>query len=200
MKSPRGFLAASMFLLALPITVLYEALFGRGAETVIHLALALGAALATFAVFDFKSPRWITWIGCLSVGAVAVIFLLQGVSHLIQNESLTYLAYSVLGQWPELLLLDLFFLWCIAALRINSQGKTRILGIVALSLIVCLEIARFSLLFLGTSINAAAPSLKILYLLPFVWLLIESIGHRGTPSRCMSNQYHEIDGLGEQLP
>ena len=185
MKSPRGFLAAITFLLALPVTVLYETLFGGGAETVIHLALALGAALAAFAVFDFKTAKWITWLGCLSVGAVAVIFLLQGISHLIQNESLTYLAYSVLGQWPELLLLDLFFLWCIAALRINSQGKTRILGIVALSLIVCLELARFGLLYLGTSINAAAPSLKILYLLPFVWLLIESIGHRSTSSESL---------------
>jgi hypothetical protein len=174
MKSPRGLLAASTFLLALPVTVLYEKLFGSGAETVIHLALALGAAFAALAVFDFKTARWMTWLGCVSTAAVAVIFLLQGVSHLIQSESLTYLAYAVLGQWPELFFTDLFFLWCIAALRTNSQGKIRILGIVTLSTVVGLEVVRFSLTYLGTSLNAAAPSLKILYLLPFVWLFFES--------------------------
>ena len=35
--------------------------------------------------------------------ALPVTVLLQGVSHLIQSESLVYLADAVLGQWPELL-------------------------------------------------------------------------------------------------
>src|ERR687897_1509285 len=98
MRSPRGFLAAIIFLLALPIAVLYQMLFGNGAAAVLHLAFALGSVLLSFSVFDFKLPRWINWIGCVSAGALAVIFLSQGVADLLQNDSLTYLAYDVLGQ------------------------------------------------------------------------------------------------------
>lgn len=58
MKSPRGFLAAIVFLSALPVTILYQKLFGNGAEVVIHLALAAGAFLLSFAVFDLsKTPK-----------------------------------------------------------------------------------------------------------------------------------------------
>ena len=174
MRSPRGFLAAVVFLLALPIAVLYQMLFGNGAAAVLHLAFALGSVLLSFSVFDFKLPRWINWIGCVSAGALAAIFLLQGVADLIENDSLTYVANQVLGQWLERLLADLVILWFVAMLLTESQGKTRILGFVAMSIAVCVEVYSYILIYLGTSLDAEAASLKVLMLLPFVWLLFES--------------------------
>jgi hypothetical protein len=174
MRSPRGFLAALFFLLAIPIAVLCQMLFGIGVETIFHLALAAGFSLIAFSVFDFKITRWITWIGCASTSVLAVIFLLQGVSGLIQSDSLTHLAFQVLGQRLEKWLGDLLIFWFVAMLLIDSHGKTRILGFVAMSIVVCVEIYSYSLSYLGASLDAAAPSLKVLYLLPFVWLLFES--------------------------
>jgi hypothetical protein len=174
MRSPRGFLAALFFLLAIPLTVLGQRFFGIGAGTIFHLALAAGFALIAFSVFDFKITRWITWIGCVSTSALAVIFLLQGVSALIQNDSLTHLAFQVLGQRLEKWSGDLLIFWFVAMLLIDSQGKTRILGFVVMSIVLCLEIYSYSLSYFGASLDAAAPSLKVLYLLPFVWLLFES--------------------------
>ncbi len=176
MKSPRGFLGAVFFLLALPITILYQQLFGSGAEVVIHLALAAGSLLISFAVFDFsKVPKWINWIGCLSTGGLAAIFLLQGIGEYIKNASLTYFVYEILGQWLETCLQDLFFVfWCAVAVLMESRGKTRALGFLATFSVVCLEVYKYRLAYLGTSLNVEAPGLKILYLLPFVWILFES--------------------------
>jgi hypothetical protein len=174
MRSPRGFLAAVVFLLALPLAVLYQMLFGNGAAAVLHLAFALGSVLLSFSVFDFKLPRWINWIGRVSAAALAAIFLLQGVADLIENDSLTYVANQVLGQWLERLLADLVILWFVAMLLTESQGKTRILGFVAMSIAVCVEVYSYILIYLGTSLDAEAASLKVLMLLPFVWLLFES--------------------------
>jgi len=70
---------------------------GNGVEAVIHGALALGSALMAFAVFDFKTPRWITWIGSGSTGLLACIFSLQGVSEVTHHEALTYFAHDPLG-------------------------------------------------------------------------------------------------------
>src|SRR5829696_5708776 len=174
MRSPRGLLAAIVFILALPVALLSQILFGSGASTTIHLALGAGSLLLAFAVFDFKLPRWINWIGCVSAGALAVIFLLQAVALLVQNDSLTYLAYQVLGQWPEGRLPDLVILWFVAMLLIDSQGKTRILGIVAMSIAVASEVYKYTLVYLGTPIEAQPQMLRALMLLPFVWLLFES--------------------------
>ena len=147
---------------------------GAGAEIVIHAALALGAALMSLAVFDFRTARWIAWAGCVSTGALAAIFLLQGVSELVAHAPLTYLVYQVLGQRVEGWLVDLFLLWCIAVLLLDSQGRTRILGFVSISIAVCVEAYANGLSYLGTSLGAEAPSLKLLSLLPFGWLLLES--------------------------
>lgn len=45
MRSQRGFLAALVLFLALPITVLYQILVGGGADTVVHVMLATGSLL-----------------------------------------------------------------------------------------------------------------------------------------------------------
>jgi len=59
-------------------------------------------------------------------------------------------------------------------LLIDSRGKTKILGFVVMSIVVCVKIYGYYLSFLRTSLDAEAPTLKILYLLPFVWFLFES--------------------------
>jgi hypothetical protein len=174
MRSPRGLLAAVVFLLALPVAVLCQVLFGSGDGVAVHLALALGSVLLSFSVFDFKLPGWINWIGCVSAGALAVIFLSQGVADLLQNDSLNYLAYDVLGQRLEGRLPDLIILWFVAMLLIDSQGKTRILGFGAMSIAVGSEVYKYTLAYLGTPIEAQPEILRALMLLPFVWLLFES--------------------------
>jgi hypothetical protein len=170
-RSPLGLLAALTFLLGIAISFGWQILFGSGAGTMIHFVLAAGSLLLAFAVFDFKLPRWMNWIGCAAALAVGSIFLLQAVALLIPNESLHYFAYELLGQWPEGWLPDVLILWFVAMLVLDSQGKSRILGIVAVSIAVCSELYSHTLRFLGTSPSG---TLKLLMLLLFVWLLLES--------------------------
>jgi hypothetical protein len=157
--------------LGIAISFGWQILFGSGAGTLIHFVLAAGSLLLAFAVFDFKLPRWMNWIGCAAGLALGTIFLLQAVAILIPNESLNYFAYEVLGQWPEGWLPDVLILWFVAMLVLDSQGKSRNLGIVAVSLAVCSELYSHILRFGGTLDTG---SLKLLMLLPFVWLLLES--------------------------
>src|SRR5215207_5200704 len=171
MRSPLGLLAALAFLVGIPISFGWQILFGSGAGTMIHFVLAAGSLLLAFAVFDFELPRWINWIGCAAALALGTIFLLQAVALLIPNESLHYVAYEVLGQWPEGWLPDVLILWLVAMLVLDSQGKSRIFGIVAVSLALCLQLYSHTLRFLGTS---PTEILRLLMLLLFVWLLIES--------------------------
>jgi hypothetical protein len=103
---------------------------------------------------------------------LGAIFFLQAVALLIPIESLNYFAYGVLGQWPEGWLPDVIVLWFVAMLVLGSRGKSRILGIVAVSIAVCYELYSHILRFGGSS---PAGTLKFLMLLPFVWLLFESI-------------------------
>ena len=77
-----------------------------------------------------------TWTGALALSVLAMIFLLQGVAELAHNESLTHFVYQVLGQRTEAWAGDLFLLWCIAVVVIDSRGWTRMLGAVALALVV----------------------------------------------------------------
>src|SRR5215207_67345 len=170
-RSPLGLLAALTFLVGIPISFGWQILFGSGAGTMIHFFLAAGSILLAFSVFDFELPRWMNWIGCAAGLALGTIFLLQAVALLVPNESLNYVAYEVLGQWPEGWLPDVVVLWLVAMLVFDSQGKSRILGIVAVSIAVCSELYSHTLRFLGTTPSG---TLKLLMLLLFVWLLLES--------------------------
>jgi hypothetical protein len=170
-RSPLGLLAALTFLLGIPISFGWQILFGSGAGTMIHFFLAAGTLLLALAVFDFELPRWMNWIGCVAGLALGSIFLLQAVTLLIPNETLNYFAYEVLGQWPEGWLPDVIILWLVAMLVLDSQGKSRIFGIVAVSIAVCSEIYSHILRFGGTS---PTEILRLLMLLLFVWLLLES--------------------------
>src|SRR5215218_5199602 len=139
-RSPLGLLAALTFLVGIPISFGLQILFGSGAGTMIHFVLAAGSLLLAFSVFDFKLPSLMNGIGCAAGLAVGSIFLLQAVSLLIPNESLHYFAYEVLGQWPEGWLPDVLILWFVALLVFDSQGKSRILGIVAVSIALSSEL------------------------------------------------------------
>src|SRR5918998_3559195 len=74
MRSSRGLLGSLVLLLALPIAVLTQVLVGSGSGIAIHLALAVGCVLVSLAAFDFGTPRWLAWVGCVSAIAFAVIF------------------------------------------------------------------------------------------------------------------------------
>ena len=171
MRSPRGFFAALVLLLGIPIALLGQVAFGIDVEITLHFVFALTAFLVALAVFDFKLPRWISWLGSVSSGALATIFLLQGVSLLIHNDTLFYVAYNVLGQQLESALLDGLLLWFVALLLGDSQGKTRLFGCAALTLAVGSELYRLGMIYLSVE---PAGILKLTMLLPFVWLLLES--------------------------
>ena len=174
MRSPRGVLGSLALLLALPIAVLTQVLFGGGSAVAIHVALAAGCGLVSFSAFDFGTPRWLAWIGCVSAGAFAAIFLLQAASTLIGNESFSYFANEVLGFWPEKILLSLITFWLVGILLTASRGKTRILGFAAMAVVVSVEAyVYFGLLLLGTNPFLETSVVKLPYLLPFVWLLFE---------------------------
>jgi hypothetical protein len=174
MRSPRGFAASIVFLLLVPLALVYLAVVGAGVDIAMHAALALGSALMAFAVFDFSTARWIAWIGAASIGGLAVVFALQGLSELVQSAPLTYLVFQVLGQRLEGWLVDVFLLWCVAVLLVDSHGKTRVLGMIAMAIAVSVEAYANGLSFFGSSLNVEAPILKVLVLLPFAWLLLES--------------------------
>jgi hypothetical protein len=169
MRSPRGFLGSIVLLSSLPVAVSTQVLLGSGSSVAMHAALAVGCALVALSAFDFETPRWVAWTGCLVAGAFAAIFLLQAASELLQNDSFSYVALQVLGNWPERVLTGLFIIWFVAVVLRTSQGHTRFLGIVAMTIVVGVDAYNYVLLYLGE-----AHALKILYLLPFVWLLFES--------------------------
>jgi hypothetical protein len=167
-RSPLGLLSALAILSALPIAVGCQILFGSGGGTTIHLAIAAGCLLLACSVSDFELPRWIDRMGCAFALALGAIFLLQALALLIPSELLYYVAYPVLGRWPEGWLAGLIILWFVAMLLIDSRGKTRVLGSFALSLAVGFEVDSLILPYLGTSLSAEAGALKLLLLLPFV--------------------------------
>ena len=175
MRSPLGLLGSIVLLLALPFAVLTQVLLGAGSAVAIHLALAAGCGLVASSAFDFETPRWLAWIGCVSAGAFALIFLLQAASTLIGNESFSHFTNEVLGFWPEKVLLTLITFWLVGVLLTASRGKSRIIGFVAMAIVVCAEAYVYlGLLVLGTNPFIETAAVKLLYLLPFVWLIFES--------------------------
>jgi len=174
MRSARGLVASIVSLLAFPLTLLCQMLLGNGGGVVIDGALAVGSALMSFAVFDFKTPKWATWIASISTGLLAAIFLLQGASDLTRDPSLTHLAYQMMGQRLEGWLVHLFMAWCVVVLVFDSHGRARVLGIVAMTIVASVNAYAYALAYHGTSLDARAPILKVLWLMPFVWLLFES--------------------------
>lgn len=174
-RSPRAVLAALILLLGVALALVTGVVFGDGAENVIHLALAASFLLLAFAVFDFRLPKWINWTASTAIGALAAIFLLQGVSDLAHSASLQHLAYAVLGQRLEKVLGYAFLLWCVAMLFTDSTGRTKILGVVVLVTIFCIEMYSMVIAYVG---GEAPGVLKLFYLPLFIWLLLEGISPR----------------------
>ena len=169
MRSPRAFLGSIVLLLALPVAVLVQVLLGSGSSLTMHVALTVGCTLVALSVFDFETPRWAAWMGRVAAGSLAAIFLVQAASELIRNDSFSHFALQVLGDWPERVLVALLAFWLVAVLLSASRGKTRILGFVVMVGVVVVEGYNYVLLYLGE-----AHALAAVYLLPFVWLLLES--------------------------
>ena len=173
-RSLRGVLAASVCLLAVPVALLFQFIFGSGAEIVLHLVGGVGCLLTAFAVFDFEPPRWLPWVGCLSIGAFGATFLLQGISQLLNIDWLTYLAFQILGQQFETWSVDVFLVWCSATVLLMSHGKVKLFGICVIAVAVTAEIYSFGVRYFGSGAGGVSPLLKLVLLLPFVWLLLES--------------------------
>jgi hypothetical protein len=174
MRSASGLAAAIVTLLAIPAALVAENVFGGGADTAIHVGVGAGFVLLAIAVFDFPVPRWLTWVGAIAAGAFGSIFLLQAVSDVIPNEALHSLAFTTLGGPIERFLPEGVFAWFLGLLLVASQGRTRLIGWVVMPLVVGLEVGAG----LGAIIGVEMPSLKILFLLPMVWLLFESAKRR----------------------
>jgi hypothetical protein len=162
-------LASVVLVLALPVAISVQVLLGSGSSLTMHLALAVGCALLSLSAFDFETPRWAAWVGRLAAGAFAAIFLLQAASELIRNISFSYFVLQVLGGWPERVLITLLVFWLVAVLLGAGRGNTRILGFAGMAVVVGVDAYNYVLLYLGEGL-----AFRVLYLLPFVWLLFES--------------------------
>lgn len=169
MRSPRGFVGSIVLVLALPTAVLTQVLLGSGSSLSMHVMLTVGCTLIALSAFDFGTPRWVAWVGRAAAGAFAAIFVLQGASELMRNDVFSHFALQVLGNWPERVLTTLFIFWLVGVLLSASRGKTRILGFFVMAVVVGVNAYNYVLLYLGEP-----PALTAVYLLPFVWLLLES--------------------------
>jgi hypothetical protein len=164
-----------LLVLALPIAVLAQLVFGPGADAIaIHVMLGLGMLLAASAAFDFATPAWVRWLGSVPSALLAVVFLLQALTEITHSEALGNLAYGILGQQVEGWLLDGFIVWALAAVLAVSRGKTRVLGLVAVSATLAVDVYRYVLLAAGSSMNDVAGGLKLVALLVVVWLFVQS--------------------------
>src|SRR4029453_18158792 len=98
-----------------------------------------GFAFLALSFFDFILPRWIAWVGCVAATALAVIFAAQGVSSLIPDESLSRIAFDLLGNHPERVAIIVLALALLAVCLFESRGVTRIIGFVALLCVLAVE-------------------------------------------------------------
>lgn len=178
MRSIRAFIGAATIVVSYPLALGVEMIFGGGAPTVIHFVTGAGFVVFATSVFDFDLPRWVNVIGAVAAGVFGVIFLLQGVSDVTGLEGLRYVAFDLMGHWPERLLPYVVYLWFIALLLLASTGKSRVLGWVVMVIVVGLEIASLVTMVLGIPMV----NVKVVILLPFVWLLFESAKRRPAPS------------------
>ena len=129
MRSPRVFVGAGILLLGVPIALLSSILFDAGASAILHIALGASFLLIASAVFDFQLPPWMNWVGGAGIAAAGVVFLLQGISDIVQSQPFATFAYGVLGQYLEKVLGYVFILWCVALVFFDSRGRTQPRGL-----------------------------------------------------------------------
>jgi hypothetical protein len=189
MRSTTGLAAAVVLLLAVPLALGSQMLVDGSAELVLHLVVGAGCVLLAIAMFDFGLPRWVNVIGAAAAGAFGAIFLLQALSQLVPNEALHDVAFNVMGQGVEGALPYVMLIWFVALLLGVSHGRSRLLGWAVMSVVIAVEIASI----VGPLIGINIESQKVLFLLPFVWLLVESGKRRpdgdiGEPSSPVADQ------------
>jgi hypothetical protein len=170
MRSVTGIAAAIVMLLAVPAAIGAEMIAPGSVEVVLHFAVGAGCVLLAAAMFDFGGPRWATVIGAAAAAAFGGIFLLQGTSQIVHNDALNTLAFDVLGQEIERLLPYVILAWFAVVLLAGSRGRSRILGWVVMSVVVGVEVLAVA----GPIVGIHVDSQKLLFLLPFAWLLVES--------------------------
>jgi hypothetical protein len=174
MRSKIGFAAAIVMLLAVPVAFASQLVVDGSAELVIHLTVGAGCIVLAVAMFNFGLARWVTRIGAAAAAAFGSIFLLQALSQVVTNEALAYVAFDVLGQEIERFLPYAIVVWFVALLWEGSSGRSRILGFAVMSLVVGVELVSL----VGPAVGVNVESQKLLFLLPFLWLLIESAKRR----------------------
>jgi hypothetical protein len=179
MRSIWAVAAALTMLLSIPLAVASQALGENAPDIVVHLVLGTGMLLFVRAVFDFGLPRWINVIGALFAGAFAVVFLLQALSRLFpENAALDDVAFGLLGNWPEHLLVFGIDVWFLGLLLQGTQGRTRLIGWALIPILTAYHLLSLA----GTILGISVPNLGAFSLLiPFVWLLIEGAKRRGAP-------------------
>jgi hypothetical protein len=179
MRSIWAVAAAVTMLLSLPLAVASQALGENAPDIVVHVVLGTGMLLLVRAVFDFGLPRWINVIGALSAGAFAVVFLLQALSSLFpENAALDDVAFGLLGDWPERLLVLGIDVWFVGLLLLGTQGRTRLIGWALIPILTAYHLISLA----GAILAISVPNLGVFSLLiPFVWLLIEGAKRRGAP-------------------
>ncbi len=152
-----------------------------------HIALAAGAFLLASAVFDFDVAKRINQLACVSTALLGGIFLLQAISPLTSSDAFHDVAYNTLGQWLEGTLTLAFVGWCFVMLLSDSSGKTRLLGLATVPLLLVYAAALWATNLAGVSQPPEA--LKLLFMPVMFWLLLESrkqpvrdqVGHRERP-------------------
>ena len=179
MRSIWAVAAALTMLLSLPLAVASQALGDNAPGIVVHVVLGTGMLLLVRAVFDFGLPRWINVIGALSAGAFAVVFLLQALSSLFpENTALDDVAFGLLGDLPERLLLLGIDVWFAGLMLLGTQGRTRLIGWALIPILTAYHLISLA----GAILAISVPNLGVFSLLvPFVWLLIEGAKRRGAP-------------------
>ncbi len=171
MRSPKAFAGALILLLGVVLAIAAGMTLDGAASPIIHAALGISFLLFALAAFDFRTPGWITWPASLAIGALGLIFLIQGASDVLQNPALDQIAYQELGQRFEKLLGYVFIAWCLAVALLDARGATKAFGLVVIAAVIAVEaygwwIAR----------NGLPPTdaWKLVDLGLFVWLLLEA--------------------------
>lgn len=178
MKSVAGLLASTCFLTLIPLALAVDLLFGGGAEASVHFSLAAGSGLLAIAAFGFETPRYLAFAGASVAVLLSIIFLMQAIALISSNAPLTNIAFDLLGQRPERLLIDALLIWFAYILIIASEGRSRILGAVSIVPAIAIEIYAYWLNYHGSSIDAEFAGLKVVMLAPFIWLLVHSLRSR----------------------
>ena len=170
MRSIWAVAAAVTMLLAFPLAVVSSALGENVPEIVVHIVLGTGMLLFAKAVWAFRLPRWINWIGTLSAVVFGAIFLLQAVSLLVpQNTALDDVAFGLLGNWGERLCLLGIDVWFLGLLLLGTEGRTRLIGWAVVPIVAAYHIISLA----GAILAIDIPNVRLAFFLPFVWLLIE---------------------------